>query len=75
RVIHPDEERLSLTTVVIREGFCRLIQTTFLLLYVITAFSERKQNLGDFLSDTFVVKDALYAMEKDEGDLFYAYEN
>lgn len=75
RVIHPDEERLSLTTVVIREGFCRLIQTTFLLLYVITAFSERKQNLGDFLSDTFVVKDALYAVEKDEGDLFYAYEN
>lgn len=75
RVIHPDEERLSLTTVVIREGFCRLIQTTFLLLYVITAFSERKQNLGDFLSDTFVVKDALYTVEKDEGDLFYAYEN
>ena len=75
RVIHPDEPRLSLTTVVIREGFCRLIQTTFLLLYVITAFSERKQNLGDFLSDTFVVKDALYAVEKDEGDLFYAYEN
>ena len=75
RVIHPDEERLSLTTVVIREGFCRLIQTTFLLLYVITAFSERKQNLGDFLSDTFVVKDALYVVEKDEGDLFYAYEN
>ena len=75
RVIHPNEPRLSLTTVVIREGFCRLIQTTFLLLYVITAFSERKQNLGDFLSDTFVVKDALYAVEKDEGDLFYAYEN
>lgn len=75
RVIHPDEPRLSLTTVVIREGFCRLIQTTFLLLYVITAFSERKQNLGDFLSDTFVVKDALYTVEKDEGDLFYAYEN
>ena len=75
RVIHPDEERLSLTTVVIREGFCRLIQSTFLLLYVITAFSERKQNLGDFLSDTFVVKDTLYAVEKDEGDLFYAYEN
>ena len=75
RVIHPDEPRLSLTTVVIREGFCRLIQTTFLLLYIITAFSERKQNLGDFLSDTYVVKDALYAVEKDEGDLFYAYEN
>ena len=75
RIIHPDEPRLSLTTVVIREGFCRLIQTTFLLLYVITAFSERKQNLGDFLSDTFVVKDALYTVEKDEGDLFYAYEN
>ena len=75
RVIHPDEPHLSLTTVVIREGFCRLIQTTFLLLYVITAFSERKQNLGDFLSDTYVVKDALYVVEKDEGDLFYAYEN
>ena len=75
RIIHPDEPRLSLTTVVIREGFCRFIQTTFLLLYIITAFSERKQNLGDFLSGTFVVKDALYAVEKDEGDLFYAYEN
>ena len=75
RIIHPDEPRLSLTTVVIREGFCRFIQTTFLLLYIITAFSERKQNLGDFLSGTFVVKDALYVVEKDEGDLFYAYEN
>ena len=75
RVIHPEEPRLSWTTVVIREGFCRLIQTTFVLLYVITAFSERKRNLGDFLSDTYVVKDALYAVEKDEGELFYAYEN
>lgn len=75
RIIHPDEPRLSLTTVVIREGFCRFIQTTFLLLYIITAFSERKQNLGDFLSGTFVVKDALYVVEKDDGDLFYAYEN
>lgn len=75
RVIHPEEPRLSWTTVVIREGFCRFIQTTFVLLYVITAFSERKRNLGDFLSDTYVVKDALYAVEKDEGELFYAYEN
>lgn len=75
RVIHPEEDRLSWTTVVIREGFCRFIQTTFVLLYVITAFSERKRNLGDFLSDTYVVKDILYAVEKDEGELFYAYEN
>ena len=75
RVIHPEEPRLSWTTVVIREGFCRFIQTTFVLLYVITAFSERKRNLGDFLSDTYVVKDSLYAVEKDEGELFYAYEN
>ena len=74
RVIHPEEPRLSWTTVVIREGFCRFIQTTFVLLYVITAFSERKRNLGDFLSDTYVVKDALYAVEKNEGELFYAYE-
>lgn len=75
RVIHPEEPRLSWTTVVIREGFCRFIQTTFVLLYVITAFSERKRNLGDFLSDTYVVKDILYAVEKDEGELFYVYEN
>ena len=75
RVIHPEEDRLSWTTVVIREGFCRLIQTTFVLLYVITAFSERKRNLGDFLTDTYVVKDALYAVEQNEGELFYAYEN
>ena len=75
RVIHPEEDRLSWTTVVIREGFCRLIQTTFVLLYAITAFSERKRNLGDFLSDTYVVKDALYTVEKNEGELFYAYEN
>lgn len=75
RVIHPEEPRLSWTTVVIREGFCRFIQTTFVLLYVITAFSERKRNLGDFLTDTYVVKDALYAVEQKEGELFYAYEN
>lgn len=74
RVIHPEEEKLSLLTVFIREGCCRLIQTTFWILYAITAFTERKRNIGDFLADTYVVKDELYLIERREGDLFYAYD-
>ncbi|MDY6045169.1 MAG: RDD family protein [Peptoniphilus sp.] len=73
RVIHPDEERLSFTTVLVREGFCRLIQTTFSILYLITPFTERKRNIGDFLADTYVVKDQLYTIERERGDIFYAY--
>lgn len=73
RVIHKEESRLSPVTVIVREFFCRLIQTTFPILYVITAFTERKQNIGDLLSDTYVVKDDLYAVERDHEELFYAH--
>lgn len=73
RVIHPEEERLSFTTVLVREGAARLIQTTFFILYVVTAFTDRKQNIGDLLADTYVVKEELYAMERDDETLFYNY--
>ena len=73
RVIHSEEERLSFTTVLVREGAARLIQTTFMILYVVTAFTERKQNIGDLLADTYVVKEELYAMERDDKTLFYNY--
>lgn len=73
RVIHKKEEELSWTTVIIRELFCRFIQNAFPLLYLIAAFTPHKQGLGDMACDTYVVKEALYAVEKDNPNLFYQY--
>lgn len=51
------EEKLSWTTVLIREGACRFILKSgfFMLGYLPAAFTPSKQHLGDFLSDTSVV--------------------
>ncbi|MCD1147426.1 RDD family protein [Peptoniphilus sp. KCTC 25270] len=70
RTIHPKEENLSWTTVILREGCCRLIQRTIPLLYLIVPFTPRKQSIADMLCDTYVVKEELYAMEKRKPHIF-----
>lgn len=51
------EEKLSWTTVLVREGACRFILKSgfFMLGYLPAAFTPTKQHLGDLLSDTSVV--------------------
>ncbi|WP_165004915.1 MULTISPECIES: RDD family protein [unclassified Enterococcus] len=57
RVISFDEEELSWPTVLVREGACRFIlKFPWLLIgYLPTIFSQRKQHIGDYFSNTSVV--------------------
>lgn len=59
RVVSFKEPRLKLGTVITREFFGRIIHSYGILqaLYVICAFSPKKQHLGDILADTSVVSE------------------
>lgn len=55
RVVQANGEKLSLSTVVIREVVGRFIMYKLPILYIIAAFSTRKQHFVDMLTDTSVV--------------------
>ncbi|GMC04815.1 RDD family protein [Enterococcus thailandicus] len=57
RVISFDERKLSWSTVLVREAACRFILKFPLLFigYIPTIFSQKKQHLGDYFSNTSVV--------------------
>lgn len=57
RVVSFREKELSWSTVLIREGVCRFILKYPLLMigYLPAAFTQHKQHVGDFFSDTSVV--------------------
>ncbi|NLP47015.1 MAG: RDD family protein [Epulopiscium sp.] len=55
RVVSFTEEKLSWTTVIIREGFGRFILYKIPILYLILIFTERNQQLADLLTDTSVI--------------------
>ena len=57
RVVSLDQAELSWTTVLVREGACRFILKgfPFILGYLPAAFSNRKQHVGDYFSNTAVV--------------------
>ncbi len=57
RVISFDEEELSWSTVLVREGACRFILRFPLLFigYLPVIFSKKKQHIGDYFSNTSVV--------------------
>lgn len=59
RVISATEETLTWGTVLFREGVGRYILKTIPggLLYLVTAFTPKKQGIADLFSDTFVVKE------------------
>ena len=64
RVISLDEEKISWKTTIFREGICRYFLQAFPggILYVVAAFTEKKQGLGDLFCDTYVVKDEVYEL-------------
>jgi uncharacterized RDD family membrane protein YckC len=64
RVISLEENNISWKTILFREGVCRYFLQAFPLgmLYVVTAFTGKKQGIGDLLCDTFVVKDEVYEL-------------
>ena len=57
RVVRIDGEKLNFSTVFTREFVGRYIHTVSILkiLYILTAFTERKQNLSDMFADTSVI--------------------
>ncbi|NMA74118.1 MAG: RDD family protein [Bacteroidales bacterium] len=55
RVVSFTEEKLSWTTVMIREGFGRFILHKIPLLYLVLIFTERNQQVVDLLTDTSVI--------------------
>lgn len=57
RVVSFQEKELSWSTILIREGVCRFILKYPLLMvgYLPAAFTQNKQHVGDFFSDTSVV--------------------
>lgn len=57
RVVSLDGNKLTLPQVLTREFFGRFIHTygILIVLYILTAFTERKQNLSDLLADTSVI--------------------
>jgi uncharacterized RDD family membrane protein YckC len=57
RVVSLTEESLSWKTVLIRELFGRYIQKTILFLYLVAAFTPKKQHVADLLTDTAVVSE------------------
>lgn len=57
KVISLQSDELNWSTVLIREGICRYILKNPILAigYIPAAFSQKKQHMGDFFSDTSVV--------------------
>ena len=64
RVISFKEEKLSWGTVLIRECFGRYILKTFPFIYLMVLFTQEKQHLADFFSDTSVVSENLVRASK-----------
>ncbi|WP_227936590.1 RDD family protein [Alkalihalobacillus deserti] len=62
RVISANDDELKWTQIVFREGIGRFLHQAFFLLYaiyVMVAFTEKKQGLHDVIADTFVIYDRL----------------
>jgi uncharacterized RDD family membrane protein YckC len=60
RVVSANTDELNWSQIVFREGVGRFLHQAFFLLYVIyvmVAFTEKKQGLHDVIADTFVVHD------------------
>ncbi len=55
KVVSLDEEQLSWGKIIFREWIGRYISATFIFLYVIAAFTPKKQAIHDFIADTTVV--------------------
>lgn len=55
RVVQTEGTPLELNDIIIREGAMRYILYTFPIIYLMTAFTAKKQHIGDFFADTVVI--------------------
>lgn len=55
KVVELDGKRLTWGTVIFREWIGRFISATLLVLYVVVAFTKKKQGLHDLFADTTVI--------------------
>ncbi len=71
RVISNTDEMLSWGTVLFREGVGRYILQAIPggMLYLVTAFTPKKQGVADMFSDTYVVKEDAIQIIKDFTDM------
>ncbi|RWR07753.1 RDD family protein [Siminovitchia fortis] len=63
KVIPLNDERLSWSTVIFREWIGRYISATIWILYVIAAFTPKKQALHDMFADTAVIHERTQTAE------------
>lgn len=81
KVVCFGEEQLSWQTVLVRELFGRYIQKTIILLYIIAAFTPKKQHAVDYLADTGVISESKmkifqeYSVDEKETDESTVNEN
>ena len=71
RVVAAHKENLDWLTVLFREGICRYIIETIpftIILYLVIAFTTKKQGLPDMISDTYVMKDELLSLWEQEAE-------
>lgn len=73
KVICFNEEKLSWSTVLVREGACRFIlkNTVFSLGYLVAVFTPNKQHLGDIFTETSVVTLNMLKAAEQKGALNY----
>ncbi len=73
KVVCFSEERLSWSTVLVREGACRFIlkNMIFSLGYLVSIFTPNKQHLGDLFTETSVVTLNMLKASNDKGVLNY----
>ncbi|NLM06873.1 MAG: RDD family protein [Tissierellia bacterium] len=57
RLVEEDRERLSLSTVIVREIFGRFIMEKIPFLYLMVIFTSNRQHLADMLTDTYVISE------------------
>jgi uncharacterized RDD family membrane protein YckC len=59
RVISLKDKKLSWGSIIFREGIGRYISTTIWILYIIVAFTRKKQGLHDIFADTTVIHERI----------------
>ena len=60
KVISLKEEKLDWATIIFREFIGRYISKTIVILYLVAAFTPKKQALHDLFSDTLVIHEKVY---------------
>ncbi|WP_246438605.1 RDD family protein [Listeria portnoyi] len=65
RVVSLKTEKLTWGTVLFREGALRFVTSVVWILYLVCAFTPKKQGIADLLESTAVVHEGYLALDKD----------